>query len=144
MTNKEKFIDDYVKYAGKMLDIEDEEKLKEIRRLAEERYVDSNIHVYNSNNFVDKYINSADFWYGQNNFILNENGVLTDTTKRNESVTAGLIAQNIEIRQVFKKAKKKAGEVNDTINEKKYATFEALTKLMINGFYGLMIGPKIE
>lgn len=133
MTNKERFINDYINHVSKMLDITDPIKLQEIRKLAEERIVESDIMIYNSDKFTEKYIDSIDFWYDRDKYILNENGVLFDTTKRNEAITAGLIKQDINLRQIFKKAKKKAAEVNDSIAEKKHGTFEALTKLMING-----------
>ena len=137
MTNKERFIDDYVKEASIMLDITDSDKLAKIRDIANERYMGTNLKIFNSDKFKEILIDSSDFWYGRSNFILNENGVLMDTTKRNKSIMAGILNQDIDIRQLFKKKKKDAVAANDSIAEKKHSNFEALTKLMINGLYGL-------
>lgn len=141
---KERFINDYVAHTSRLLDITDEERLNKIKQIAEERFVDTDLVIYNTDKFTEKKIGSTDFWYDRGKYVLNENGVLFDTTERNEAVTASLISQNIDLRQVFKKAKKKAAEINDTIAEKKHGTFEALTKLMINGFYGLTRQPHTQ
>ena len=131
---KDRFIEAYINEAVKTLDIEDQpEKIERIRQLVRERYVDTELEIYNSHLYESKYIDSTEFWFDRDKYILNENGVLFDTTERNESITAKLISQNIDIRQKFKKMKKEAAKNNDNINEKKYSTFEALTKLNING-----------
>lgn len=135
---KERFINAYMEEVIKTLDIaDDKEKIERIRQLVEERYVDTELEIYNSDTYNRRYVDSTEFWFNRGLYILNENGVLFDTTERNESITAKLISQNIDIRQKFKKMKKDAAKNNDSINEKKYGTFEALTKLNINGFYGL-------
>lgn len=136
---KDMFINEYIKEAVKTLDIEDQpEKIERIKQIVKERYIDTELEIYNSHLYENSYIDSTEFWFDRNKYILNENGVLFDTTERNESITAQLISQNIDIRQKFKKMKKEAAKNNDNINEKKYGTFEALTKLNINGFYGLV------
>lgn len=134
---KERFINDYVKQASTLLDITDENTIEKIRELARNRLIETNLNIFNSDKYTDRMIDSMEFWYSRGDYILNENGVLIDTTKRNEAVTSSLVSQDIELRQVSKRAKKKAAEVNDTIAERKYSTFEQLIKLRINGFYGL-------
>lgn len=133
LSYKERFISDYIKHASMMLDITDPAQLFKMRGIVEKAFTETDMYIYNTDKYTGRYLDVPEFWYERGKYVLNENGVLFDTTARNESVTASLIAQNIELRQVFKKAKKKASEIGDSIAEKKHGTFEALTKLMING-----------
>lgn len=130
---KKIFFDQYVDKARDLFNITDPQKLQQIRNLISERYIETEFDIFNSVNFTNEYISPIDFWFIKDKFILNENGVLMDTTQSNEAVTAKLIKQYIDFRQVFKKMKKKSAEIGDSVNEKKYGTFEALTKLRING-----------
>lgn len=134
---KDRFVEEYVQEVISLLDISDPHEISKIRQLAMDRYIDTEIQIHNTVNFTDEYISPIDFWYMKDNFILNENGVLNDITSLNEAVTAKLISQYIDFRQMFKRMAKKAGAIGDTINERQYKTFELLTKLRINGFYGL-------
>lgn len=95
-------------------------------------------YVYNDFTHSTMKIDSKKFWYETpNDVIYNENGVMMWKTKKKESLVKIILAQNINVRQVFKKLKNKADSVGDKINFDKYKTFESLCKLMINGYYGL-------
>lgn len=130
---REEFINLYVNEVIALLNISNPQDIEKVRRLANERFIDTELEIYNTDKYTRTYISPIDFWYKKGDYILNENGVLNDTTKRHEAVTAQLISQYIDFRQMFKRMAKKAGAVGDTINESIYKTFELLTKLRING-----------
>lgn len=127
----------YMEEAVKMLNIADQpEKIASIKKLVDDRFLDTDIRIFNNEMYEDIFISTAEFWFNRKDYVLNENGILFDTTGRHESITSALIADKIDFRQVLKKGKKKAAEVNDVITERKFAKMEALAKLEINGFYG--------
>lgn len=130
---KDEFINLYVNEVVALLNISDPQDIERVRKLANDRFMDTELEIYNTDRYTRTYISPIDFWHKKGNYILNENGVLNDTTSRHEAVTAQLISQYIDFRQMFKKMAKKAGAVGDTINESIYKTFELLTKLRING-----------
>lgn len=124
----------YLEEAIKMLNIADQpEKIESIRKLVDDRFLDTDIRIFNNEIYEDIFVSTAEFWFNRKDYVLNENGVLFDTTGRHESVTSALISDKIDFRQVLKKGKKKAAEVGDTITERKFAKMEALAKLEING-----------
>lgn len=124
----------YLEEAVKMLNIADQpEKIASIKKLVDDRFLDTDIRIFNNEMYEDIFISTAEFWFNRKDYVLNENGVLFDTTGRHESITSALIADKIDFRQVLKKGKKKAAEVNDNITERKFAKMEALAKLEING-----------
>lgn len=124
----------YMEEAVKMLNIADQpEKIASIKKLVDDRFLDTDIRIFNNEMYEDIFISTAEFWFNRKDYVLNENGILFDTTGRHESITSALIADKIDFRQVLKKGKKKAAEVNDVITERKFAKMEALAKLEING-----------
>lgn len=104
--------------------------------------MDTTNYVYNDFTHSTMKIDSKKFWYETpNDVIYNENGVMMWKTKKKESLVKIILAQNINVRQVFKKLKNKADSIGDKINFDKYKTFESLCKLMINGYYGWKTTP---
>lgn len=130
---KQKFFEEYVQKIREILDIDNEKELDKIRNIIKDRFLETDLQIHNTVMFTDKYVSPIDFWYTKDKFILNENGVLTDTTASNEAITAKLIKQYIDFRQKFKKLKKKYGAIGDSMNESKYGKLESLFKLRING-----------
>lgn len=103
--------------------------------------METNTQVYNSFTHDANLIDSKQFWYeSPNDVIYGENGVMMWKTHKKESLVKIILAQNINVRQVFKKLKNKADSIGDKINFDKYKTFESLCKLMING--STTIGPQ--
>lgn len=104
--------------------------------------METNTQVYNDFTHNASLMDSKEFWYeSPKDVIYNENGVMMWKTDKRESLVKLILAQNINIRQVFKKLKNKADSIGDKINFDKYKTFESLCKLMINGFYGWITAP---
>lgn len=96
--------------------------------------METDAQIYNDFTHLTTWVNSKEFWYeSPNDVIYGENGVMMWKTEKKESLVKVILAQNINIRQVFKKLKNKADSVGDKINFDKYKTFESLCKLMING-----------
>ena len=134
ITPEQRFINDYYNNAIKRLHITDDNMKRKIRNLIEMRFIPTNLGIFNSETFQTTDIDAIKFFYGvRSKFILNENGVLFWKSGIKKSISAEIINQNIQIRQVFKKQKKEAAKRGDKIAEDTAGTFEALTKLMING-----------
>lgn len=138
----QRFINDYTQAVFNRLGIINEEDKNKVIELVNSRMIPTNLTIYNSVDYEYTDIDSAQFWYdGPTKFILNEEGVLFWKTELKEAISALILANDIALRQVFKKAKNRASAIGDKIAEEMNGTYEALTKLMING--STYRGPKL-
>lgn len=137
-----RFIKDYTEAVFHRLGITEDEDKQKVVNIIQSRIIPTNLTIFNSVDYEYTDIDSAEFWYdAPKKYILNEEGVLFWKTELKEAISAVILANDIALRQVFKKAKNRASAIGDKIAEEMNGTYEALTKLMING--STYRGPKL-
>lgn len=113
-----------------------------IEELYESTYTSTSVGVNNSYIHNYKLIPSYDFWFKvKENGIMNENGVITVKNHIKTSVLSGIEDMGIEIRQIKKRAKKKATKDGDMMLAENLGKEEQTYKIVINGSYGLFGYP---
>lgn len=141
MDYKERFKREWIDLAIMRLGLDKEKYEGFLSETFDNFCIESNINIYNDFTHEMNNMDSKQFWFETpHDVIYGENGVMMWKTEKKESLVKVILAQNINVRQVFKKLKNKADSIGDRINFDKYKTFESLCKLMING--STTVGPR--
>lgn len=139
-TYNEMFKRDWINFAIERLGLEKGRYEEFLSNVYDNSIIETNTRIYNSFTHDSFDMGSKEFWYTTpKDVIYGENGVMMWKTNKKESLVKVILAQNINVRQVFKKLKNHADSIGDKVNFDKYKTFEALCKLMING--SRTVGP---
>lgn len=143
-TNSEKeYREVWINYNLKALGSKKEKDRVKLAEIFDSKFERGVLEIENTQS-ADTHLIPADkfFMKAGDRFILNESGTLTDRHKFKIGEIVPIIQNSIKIRQIKKKAKIKAAEMNDNINHGILSNEEYTLKIIINGFFGLFLYAK--